>query len=79
MTRRSDHVGRMPIRLKNAIEDINRREQFERAVHRGATRLRCFRHDLLGGKGSLMPEHRIDHSPSRRGNAMTVLAEQARD
>jgi hypothetical protein len=73
----TDDVGWMKTRLQEPSQDIERGENFQGAVDRCSPDCREFFDDLLGGKGALMSENGIDHSPAGVGQPVAVLVEHA--
>ena len=78
------NVGRTSIRLDQARQDIDRGEDFERAIDRGPPDCPAIAganigHQLFGGEWPSVLEHSIDYSRPGTGEAIPMVHEDRFD
>jgi hypothetical protein len=76
---RADDVCRVAAGLKQAREDVDRSEDFERSVNRRPTNLRHLGDKLLGRKGAVAAKDRLHDPPARRRHPIAVFKQECID
>jgi hypothetical protein len=79
MARLADDVGGMAAGLQESSQDIDRGEDFERAINGCSAYERHFGDKLLGGERSLASQDRTDDPAAGRGHPVTVFKQDGID
>jgi hypothetical protein len=79
MARLADDVGGMAAWLQQSSQDIDRSEDFERAINGSSANKRHLRDKLLSGERSLASEDRTDDPAAGRGHPVSVFKQDCID